>query len=429
MSAPVSTEGHTSRFRSLRHRNFRLFWTGQMISLVGTWMQSVAQGWLMHRLTDSALMLGLLGFFQFAPVTVLSLWAGVVADRVDKRKMLILTQSGFLVQAAVLAALTSTGLVRPWMVLVLAFVFGVFNSFDLPGRQSILAELVGREDLSNAIALNSAAFNVARVIGPAVAGVGVASIGEAGCFWLNALSYVAVIVSLAMMSGPQAPRATGAALGSLGQGVAYAWRTTPIRNLLVLLAVCGGIGFQYNTLLPVYARTIFHSNARLYGWMMSAFGIGSLVAAVSMTHRLDRWALRRNLLIGLTCAGIGQASFAWSRWTPWTLSMGLLSGFGLILYVASTNTLVQWTTSDEYRGRVMSFYTFMFIGTTPAGSLMAGAIAERAGAPVATTVCAVILFGGALWIARRLRFLRAQEARERAIPATVGAEGSTEKVG
>jgi MFS family permease len=392
-------------------------------------MQSVAQGWLMHRLTGSALMLGLLGFFQFAPVTLFSLWAGVVADRVDKRKMLIVTQTAFLLQAAVLAALTSTGLVRPWMLLVMAFAFGLFNSFDLPGRQAILAELVGREDLSNAIALNSAAFNGARILGPALAGVAVALIGEAGCFWLNALSYVAVIVGLAMMTAVHAPRHTGAALGSLREGVQYAWRTTPIRNLLVLLAVCGGFGFQYNTLLPVYARTIFHSNAQLYGWMMSAFGVGSLIAAASMTSRLDRWSLRRNLLVGLVCAGVGQASFAWSRWTPFTLAMGLLSGFGLILYVASTNTLVQWTTSDVFRGRVMSFYTFMFIGTTPLGSLMAGAIAERAGAPMATTVCALILFCGALWIARRLRFLREQEARERAMPATVGAEGSTEKVG
>jgi MFS family permease len=230
---------------------------------------------------------------------------------------------------------------------------------------------------------------------------------------LNALSYVAVIVGLSMMRVPMRTRATGAALGSLKEGLRYAWSTRPIRNLLVLLAICGGLGFQYNTLLPVYARTIFHSDARLFGWMMSSFGVGSLIAAFSMTHRLDRWGLRRNLLVGLVTAGVGQALFAWSRWIPLTMGAGLLSGFGLILYVASTNTLVQWTTKDEYRGRVMSFYTFMFIGTTPLGALMAGAIAQRAGAPMATSVCALLLLGGALWIAQRLRFLREQEARER----------------
>ena len=185
-----------SSLRALRHRNFRLYWIGQLASLIGTWMQSVAQGWLMHRLTSSPFMLGLLGFCQFAPVLLLSLWAGVVADRVDKRKLLILTQGLAMAQAVAMAAVTSAGVVRPWMVLVLALVFGVFNAFDLPARQSFLVEMVGKEDLSNAIALNSAAFNAARVIGPAFAGVLVAVAGEQGCFWINAVSYLAVLYSL-----------------------------------------------------------------------------------------------------------------------------------------------------------------------------------------------------------------------------------------
>jgi len=399
-----------SRFRSLRHRNFRLFWSGQLVSLVGTWMQSVAQAWLLHRLTDSPMMLGMLGFAQFAPVTAFSLWAGVVADRLDKRKLLIATQVFAMLQSVSLAILATSGRAEPWMVLALALAFGVVNAFDLPVRQSILVEMVGRQDLSNAIALNSAAFNVARIVGPAIAGVLLVAVGEAGCFWLNAVSYIPVIASLLQVRLPGREPSSGATLSSLWEGVRYSRETTSIRNLLVLLAICGGLGFQYNTLLPVYARTIFHSDAGVYGALMSAFGVGSLVAAVSMTRRLDRWALRSNLLVGLVGAGVGLAVFAWSRWLPATFAMGVLTGFGLILYVASTNTLIQMTTEDRFRGRVMSLYTFMFIGTTPLGALLAGGIAERFGAPVASSFCALLLLGGALWVSARLRFLREQEA-------------------
>ncbi len=424
MRFPMSAEAPTrpaSPFRALRHREFRLFWSGQIVSLVGTWMQSIAQAWLLHRLTDSPMMLGLLGFAQFAPVTAFSLWAGVVADRMDKRRLLLATQLSALLQSVALAVLVSTGRAEPWMVLALAFLFGVANAFDLPVRQSILVEMVGRADLSNAIALNSAAFNVARIVGPALAGLLLLAIGEAGCFWLNAASYVPVIVILSRLRLPERERASEAALSSLRDGVRYARDTTSIRNLLILLAICGGLGFQYNTLLPVYARTIFQSDAGVYGALMSAFGVGSLVAALSMTRVLDRWALRRNLLVGLVGAGAGLGVFAWSRWMPLSLGMGVLSGFGLILYVASTNTLVQMTTEDRYRGRVMSLYTFMFIGTTPLGALLAGGIAERFGAPVASSVCALLLLAGALWVSARLRFLREQEAARARAAAAVPA--------
>src|SRR6266545_534453 len=237
MPASAPREALASRFRALRHRNFRLFWTGQLISVVGTWMQSVAQGWLMHRLTSSPLMLGLLGFCQFLPVTAFALFAGVVADRVDKRKLIIVTQSCALAQAALLAAVVTAGVVQPWMVLVLALLFGVINAFDLPARQSFLVEMVGREDLSNAIALNSAAFNTARVVGPAIAGVLLATIGEGGCFWLNALSYVAVIAGLALMSPSAHAEKARDAGATLMEGVRYAWSVGPVRNLLLLLGV------------------------------------------------------------------------------------------------------------------------------------------------------------------------------------------------
>ena len=401
-----------SSFRSLRHRNFRLYWTGQLTSLIGTWMQSMAQGWLMHRLTSSPFMLGLLGFCQFTPVMLLSLWAGVIADRMDKRRLLLITQTLAMIQAVLMALVTTTGIVQPWMVLALAVLFGIFNAFDLPARQTFLVEMVGKEDLSNAIALNSAAFNAARVIGPAVAGILVATVGEGGCFWLNALSYLAVLYSLwRIVVPPFTPsEASSHALKHLREGMTYAWGVAPIRNLLLLLGVIAGFGFQYVFLLPVYTRDLMHAGPGVYGLLVSSFGVGSLLSAVLMTRRLDRQALRRNLLLGLTAAGVGMGAFAWSRSVPLSAAMGFLAGFGLILYVASTNTMLQHTVEDRFRGRVMSLYTLMLIGTAPLGALVLGGIAQRLGAPVSTSVSAVVLLGGAMWVSYRLRVLAAREA-------------------
>jgi len=408
-------------FRSLQHRNYRLYWTGQLVSLIGTWMQSVAQAWLMHRLTSSAFMLGFLGFAQFLPVLLLSLWAGVIVDSIDKRKLLLITQAAFLVQAVLLATAVSTGIVQPWMVLALAFVFGTINAVDLPARQSFVVELAGKDDLSNAIALNSAAFNVARIIGPAVAGILLATVGEAGCFWLNAVSYIAVIWSIWRMD---LPARVGArfqlerALENMKEGVRYARSTRPLRNLLVLLGLTAGLGFQYMILLPVYVRDILKADAKVYGLLVSAFGLGSLLSAALMTRKQERRDLRRNIFIGLLTAAIGMGTFAWSRALPLSLAMGFLAGFGLILYVATTNTLIQITTEDRYRGRVMSLYTLMFVGTAPIGSLISGSIAQRWGAPVATTVSATVLLGGAIWMMRRLRVLAARDAVSPPLPAT-----------
>ena len=419
MSRPALGDLLRIRFRALTHRNFRLFFSGQLVSLIGTWMQSVAQGWLMHRLTGSAFMLGLLGFAQFLPVMFLSLWAGVVADRMDKRRLIIATQALSLVQAGALATVVTLGVVQPWMVVGLAFVFGIVNAFDLPARQSFLVEMVGKEDLPNAIALNSAAFNAARVLGPAAAGAVMAAAGEGVCFWLNALSYLAVLAMLLRMDLPRHVAETAryeSALSTLRDGVRYAIATGPIRNLLALLGICAGLGFQYMVLLPVYAREILHADERAYGFMVAAFGLGSLLSAVLMTRRQNRWALRRNLLVGLCSAAVGMGVFAWSRAMPLSLAMGFAAGFGLILYVASTNTLVQLTTEDRFRGRIMSLYTFMFIGTAPIGALLSGGLAQRWGAPVATTVSALVLMGGAVWVFYRLRVLAAREAA-RAVPA------------
>jgi len=412
MKAPLHRQAE-STFRALRHRNFRLYWSGQLVSLVGTWMQTVAQAWLMHRLTASPLMLGLLGFAQFLPVLLLSLWAGVIVDSISKRKLLLFTQFAFLLQATVLATVVSTHVVTPAMVLVLAFIFGTINALDLPARQSFVVELAGKEDLSNAIALNSAAFNTARILGPAVAGVLLATIGEAGCFWVNAISYVAVIWSLWRMdlvSRPAIPFDARHAVQTMLEGIRYARSVRPLRNLLTLLGLTAGLGFQYMILLPVYVRDILKADARSYGLLVSAFGLGSLLSAVWMTRQQDRWALRRNLFVGLLAGAIGLGTFAWSRALPLSLAMGFLAGMGLILFVATTNTLIQLSTDDQYRGRIMGLYTLMFVGTSPIGSLISGAIAQRFGAPVATSVSAFVLFAGALWMFRRLRILGLREA-------------------
>ncbi|HKQ56931.1 MAG TPA: MFS transporter [Candidatus Eisenbacteria bacterium] len=423
MSSAAPGATWSTRFRALRHRNFRLFWYGQLVSVVGTWMQAVAQLWLMHRLTDSAFMLGLLGFIQLLPVMPLTLWAGVIADRMDKRRLITITQALSLVQAALLAVVVSLGVVQPWMVLVLAFVFGTVSAFDLPARQSFLVDLVGKEDLPNAIALNSAAFNAARVVGPAVAGIVLAAAGEATCFWVNAVSYLAVVVVLMRMNlPPRVADAESPGPGALREGIAYALSVPSIRNLLILLGITSSLGFQYTVLLPVYARDILHADEQAYGLMTSAFGLGSLLSGVLMTRKQDRWALRRNLLIGLGTSALGMAGFAWSRQLPLTMVMGFLAGFGLILYVATTNTLLQLTTEDRFRGRLMGLYTFMFIGTAPVGSLLAGEVAQHWGAPIATSISAFVLFGGAVWVFFRLRVLAAREAAQ-AVPAF------TEKMG
>jgi MFS family permease len=416
MSTDAVNTHWTTNFRALRHRNFRLFWGGQLVSLVGTWMQGVAQGWLMHRLTSSAFMLGLLGFVQFLPVVPLALYAGVVADHMDKRRLLLITQTLLLLQAVAFAVLASTGIVKPWMILALAFVLGTVNAFDMPARQSFVIEMTGREDLANGIALNSAAFNTARIAGPAIGGLLLGWAGESVCFWLNALSFLAVIGGLAAMRiAPFVPSAETArsVRDNLADGVRYAWRHEGIRNLLVLLAICAGLGFQFNVLLPVYTRDVMHAGPKTYGLLLAGFGVGSLVAAGRMTMRLDRWALRRHLLSGLFTGGLGMVGFAWVRWLPGMVAMGALAGFGLILYVSSTNTLIQMTTEDHYRGRVMSLYTLMFVGTAPFGALLAGAVGQRFGAPAATSLCAVILLAGALWISRRLRVIAARELAAR----------------
>ena len=400
------------RFPALESRNYRLYWTGQAISLVGTWMQSVAVSWLVWRLAKSPFLLGLVGVSMTLPILAFSLFAGVVADRFVRRRVILITQTLSLAQALAIAILVTWGRPSVEIVLGLTAFMGLINAFDLPARQSFLSETVPPALLPNAIALHSAIFNGARLLGPALAGVVLATVGEAPCFWINALSYLAVLYGLWRMDLPPeaAPRAAqGSAFAHMREGIAYAWRTPRLRNLLVLLGTAGSFGFQYTVLVPIYADHLLHAGAGGYGILMSAAGVGSLAAAISLTAARDRAQLRRNLLIGLSLFGAGLIAFSVSRVFAVSVALNLVVGFGMVLYGASTNTLVQSAVDPAYRGRVMSLYTLMFIGTAPLGSFLLGSVAQHFGAPWATRISGGLCVLGALWVFQRLRVLARPE--------------------
>jgi len=395
--------------RALRHRNFRLFFAGQSLSLVGTWMQRIALGWLIYRLTDSAFLLGLVGFAGQIPTFLLAPVAGVLADRYDRHRMLLLTQTLAMVQALVLAALVLTGHVAVWHLVVLAVALGAINGFDMPTRQSFMVEMVDdRADLGNAIVLNSTMVNGARLVGPTVAGLLVAAAGEGVCFLVNGLSYLAVIASLlAMRTVPRSgPRARGAVWRGLAEGLRYAARFEPIWALLALLAVFSLTGLPYAVLMPVFARDILHGGPDALGFLMGAAGVGALVGAVNLAARRSVVGLGRVLGLAAAVFGGGLLGMAWSR-TLW-LSLPLMSlmGYGQMILFSASNTLLQTMVDDPMRGRVMSFYTMSVMGFVPVGNLVAGSLATRFGAPVTVTVGAVIFLAGAAVFIHRLPVLR-----------------------
>ncbi len=371
--------------RSFRHRDYRLFFTGQFISLVGTWMQSVAQSWLVYRLTGSSLDLGLVGFAGQFPVFVLGLFGGILADRRDKRSVLMLTQAASLVQAALMAWLTFAGHVQVWQVMCLAALLGVVNAVDIPTRQSLVVELVGKEDLHNAIALNSSMFNLARIVGPTLAGIVLAMVGEAWCFSLNAVSYLAVILCLWRMGGGRrsAERPAGSVLQHLREAVAYAWTTRQVRTVLMLLAVASLVGMSYVVLMPVFAGQVLGSGPGGLGILMSCAGCGSLAGALLLASRREGGGAGRYAYYGVLCFGVSLALFAQSR-LFWLSALLLLpTGFGMIVSMASANTMLQMIAPDHLRGRVMALYSMMFMGMAPFGALMAGSLAHAVG-PQAT---------------------------------------------
>jgi len=370
--------------RALGYRNFRLFITGQFVSLVGTWMQNVAQSWLIYRLTGSSLLLGSLGFVSQIPIFLLAPVGGAVADRLDRRRVVISTQVAMMLLAFVLGILTLTGWVKIWHVLVLSALLGAVNAFDIPARQSFFVEMVGRQDLINAIALNSSVFNGARIIGPAIAGVLIAAIGEGWCFMANAASYLAVIAGLIMIqTAPRPlPRPSSTAWSDMTQGFVFVWRTGPIRALLGLLGFASLIGMPYTVLLPIFAARVLQGGATTLGLLLGATGIGALAGALRIAVREHARGLGRWVAISCACFGAGLIIFSFSRWL-W-LSVAVLTpiGFAMMVQMGSSNTLIQTIVPDHLRGRVMAVYSMMLLGMAPFGSLLAGAIAQRIGAPL-----------------------------------------------
>ena len=397
--------------RAFRHRNYRLFFLGQGTSLIGTWITRVATSWLVYRLTGSAALLGLVAFAGQIPTFFLGPFAGVWVDRLDRYRVLLATQVAAMVQSAALAVLTIGGTIEVWHILALSVVQGVINAFDTPARQSFVVEMVeGPADLPNAIALNSSMFNGARLVGPSIAGVLVALVGEGWCFALDSVSYVAVILSLlAMRVAPRhrPPRETKV-LEELREGFAYAFGLSPLRAILLLLALVSFTGLPYVVLMPVMAAEVLRGGANTLGLLMSATGVGALAAALYLASRRSVLGLGRLVPIAAATFGLGLCAFSLSRALPLSLLLLALVGAGWMVQSAASNTILQTLVRDEMRGRVMAFYAVAILGTAPFGSLLAGALAARFGVPWTLfgggLVCAV----GAAVFARWLPRLRAE---------------------
>jgi MFS family permease len=400
--------------RALRHRNFQLFFSGQLVSLTGTWMQSVAQAWLVYSITKSALLLGTVGFASQIPVFLFAPIGGIVADRVNRQRLVIATQISAMILAGILAWLTLSGHLRVhvWPIFLLAALLGVVNAFDIPGRQAFLVDMVGKEDLMNAIALNSSMFNGARVIGPAMAGILVARIGEGWCFAANAISYIAVIVGLLLMKVHCAPRISKhSPVEDIVEGFRWVNQTRVIRALLLLIGLVSLVGMPYTVLMPVFADTILHGGARGLGILMGATGVGALFGALTLASKtgvkgLGRW-------VTITCAGFGISLILFSFSTSFWLSVVLLmpAGYSMMLQMACSNTLIQTMVPDALRGRVMALYSMMFMGMAPFGAFFGGALAHRVGAPLTVASGGVACVIGAIWFGRALPAMRIEAHR------------------
>jgi MFS family permease len=406
----LATLASSSGMRAFHHRNYRLFYAGQSISLIGTWMQSVAQSWLILGLTGDPLYLGVVAAAQFTPVLLFGLFGGVIADAVPKRGTLIATQSTMMALALILWALTAAGVVQVWMILVLALLLGIANAVDMPVRQAFSVEMVGREDVGNAVALNSAMFNSARIIGPAVAGLTIGVAGVAIAFLLNGVSYLAVIGGLFLMRDEELrlpppsprPRTPRAVVDSLAEGLRYV-RATPVVLLAILvIAVVATFGMNFTVLVPAYTKEVLGADAAAYGFLMSASGIGSLLAALWIAFHAT--GDPRLLVGGALLLGVAETALAWVGAMPVALALMFLVGVGAIAMTATANTAIQLAVPDVLRGRVISVYTTVFAGSTPIGGLIIGAVASGLGVPAAFLIGGGISAIGALAAIVWLRF-------------------------
>ena len=415
--------GRLAAFRAFRHRNFRLFFGGQFTSVIGTWMQRVAQAWLVLKLTNSSMWLGLVSFSTYMPIVVLGLFAGAVVDRSDRRRLLVVTQTLLMISAFVLAGLTWAGVVRVEHVMILAAFNGIVSSFDMPGRQSFVVEMVGREDLPNAIAMNSMIFNGARMVGPAIAGALIAVSGVAGCFFLNGVSYMAVIWSLLQMRLTRRGLAAVAEesrlsalpaimMARIREGLAYTWHHRTSFYLLLLVAINSGFAIQYSVLLPLFARNLLHSGSRGYGLLMTAQGFGAVISAIAMNSRATTArTLRQNLVLGIFCTACGIFIFGVSKSMPLSLFAQMLIGVGLMNHMVTTNTMLQLFVSDELRGRVMSLYSLSIIGAAPLGSLEVGFVGAHLSPRIAVVICSMVALGCGLFLLTKLKLIAEAQTR------------------
>jgi MFS family permease len=386
---------HQVIFRSLQYRNYRLFFSGQILSLIGTWTQQIALPWLVYRLTDSPFLLGLVGFATQIPAFLLTPFAGVMADRWNRYRILLATQTLSMLQALLLAILFFTGRINVPNIILLAVFLGLINAFDMPTRQSFVIALVeNKEDLSNAIAMNSMMFNSARLIGPAVAGIIIAVSNEGVCFAINAVSFLFVIASLLMMkiTYQNAKSRTTTVLHELKEGYNYASGFAPLRYIMLLLALVSFIGMPYSMLMPVFARKILHGGPITLGLLMAAAGSGALTGAIYLASRKNARGLTKIIPLSTAIFGIGLITFSLSRTLWLSLPLMFIAGLGMMVQMVASNTIIQTIVDDDKRGRVMSFYVMAFIGTVPFGSLTAGLLASTIGAPN------TLIIGGALCV-------------------------------
>ena len=411
MRASVSNKEVTIKFilRALHHRNYRLFFGGQSVSLIGTWMQQIAMSWLVYRLTNSAFLLGLVSFSSQIPVFLFASIAGVYADRWNRHRILVVTQILSMIQALTLAFLALTGAIQVWQIIGLSICLGVINAFDMPTRQSFIVEMIERqEDLGNAIALNSFMFNGARLVGPAVAGILIGLLGEGVCFLINGLSFMGIIAALLAIRVPKRKKAAHASRlwQELKDGYSYAFGFAPIRYILFQLGVMSFMGMAYAVLMPIFAKDILHGGPHTLGFLMAASGIGALTGSVYLASRQTILGLGRLISIASAIFGAGVIAFSFSTVLVVSLLMMFVAGFGMIVQLASSNTILQSIVEEDKRGRVMSIYATALFGMAPIGNLFAGALASWIGAPTTLILSGLACIIGSLLFALKLPHIR-----------------------
>jgi MFS family permease len=423
---PLTTRKSLAAFR---HRNYRLFWYGQLVSLVGTWVQTVAEAWLVLTLTNDPLALGLVSVARFVPVLVLGLFGGVIADNLPKRKTLIGTQFAQMILAFCLTTIVVTGVVQVWMVMALAFLLGCANAIDMPTRQSFVVEMVGKDDIANAVAFNSAMFNAARVVGPAIAGLAIGVFGLGLCFFLNGLSFVAVIGGLLIMRDEELhlapptsrPKTVGAVFSNLADGLAYVGRTPAILLAILTIGLSSTFALNFSVSVPPMVQAVLHSDAAGYGFLMASCGVGSLIAA--LTIALSGRASVRMLLAGTTLMSVAFTLFGVSSSYLVSLVCMFFVGVGMIVMAASANTVIQLAVPDQLRGRVMAVYTTVFAGSTPFGGLATGAVASTYGIAVAVILggllSVLVAIGGIAYAVRHPHVIRPMLLGSAPSPAVV----------